>query len=79
MMGHSFLTFSLLCVLATTADGRDRHDWQSLAQLHAGDRILLSLKTGPVDAVFQAWTSEQVTAGTVMARKQDVLKVERYR
>jgi hypothetical protein len=56
-----------------------RHDWQSLAQLHAGDKIRLSLKTGPADALFQNWTPEQVTAGTVTANKDDVLKVERYR
>jgi len=68
----------VLCGLATTADGQERRDWQSLAQLQAGDRIRLTLKTGPVEGVFQSWTPQQVTAGTVSARREDVLKVERY-
>jgi hypothetical protein len=70
----------MLCGLAATADGQNRHDWQSAAQLQPGDRIRLLLKTGngPVDGVFQRWTPEEVTAGTVTARKEDVLRIERY-
>lgn len=79
MMVRWFLNFLWFCALATAACAQDRHDWQSLAQLHAGDRILLSLKTGAVKGAFQAWTPEEVTADTLMARKEDVLKVERYR
>jgi hypothetical protein len=74
-----FLTFVLMYVLATAAEAQDRRDWQSLAQLKAGDRIRLTLKTGPVDGPFQSWTLQQVTAGTVTAKRQDVLKMERYR
>jgi hypothetical protein len=77
-----FLTLPLICALATAAEGQDRHDWQSLAQLRAGDQIRLSLKTektGPVTAPFQNWTPQQVTAGTMTARREDVLKIERYR
>jgi hypothetical protein len=73
------LTLVLVCALGTAAEGQDRRDWQSLARLKAGDRIRLSLKTGPVEGVFQDWTPQQVTAGTVTARKEDVLKIERYR
>jgi hypothetical protein len=69
----------LLCPLATAAETQDRQDWQSLAHLKAGDRIRLTLKTGPVDGAFQSWTPQQVTAGTVTARRHDVLKIERYR
>jgi len=47
--------------------------------LQTGDRIRLSLKTGPVEGTFQSWTPQQVTAGTVTARREDVLKIERYR
>jgi hypothetical protein len=61
------------------AEAQDRRDWQSLPQLKAGDRIRLTLKTGPVDGPFQSWTLQQVTAGTVTAKRQDVLKMERYR
>lgn len=74
-----FMTVVFLCVLGTAANGQDRRDWQSLAQLQAGDRVRLSLKTGPVDGVFQSWTPQQVTAGTVTARREDVRKIERYR
>jgi len=75
---RSFLTLVLISALGT-AEGQNPREWQSLAQLQAGDRIRLSLRTGPVTAAFQNWTPQQVTAGTVTARREDVLKIERYR
>jgi hypothetical protein len=74
-----FLTLVIIGALGTAAQAQDRHDWQSLAQLQAGDRIRLSLRTGPVTAAFQNWTPQQVTAGTVAAKREDVIKIERYR
>jgi hypothetical protein len=75
-----FLTSVLISGFAiASASGQDRHDWQSVAQLKAGDRIRLSLKTGPVDGEFQKWTPQDVSTGTLTARREDVLKVERYR
>jgi len=76
---RSFLMVALICALGTAASGQDRRDWQSLAQLKAGDKIRLSLKTGPVEGAFQNWTPQQLTAGTVTAKKEDVLKIERFR
>ena len=76
---RSSLILMLVCALTTAAEGQDRHDWQSLARLQAGDRLRLSLKTGPVEGTFQSWTPQQVTAGTVTAKREDVLKIERYR
>jgi hypothetical protein len=73
------LTVVALCLLASAAHGQDRHDWQSLAKLHSGDRVRLALKTEPVEGVFQNWTPQQVTAGTVTAKREDVLQIERYR
>jgi len=81
-MRHKTILFSrvlLSCALSVAAYGQDRHDWQSLARLHSGDRVGLSLKTGPVDGVFQNWTPEEVTVGTVVAKREDVRKLERYR
>jgi hypothetical protein len=75
----SLLTVVLMCALVTAASGQDRRDWQSLGQLQAGDKVRLSLKTGPVEGVFQNWTPQQLTAGTVTAQKEDVLKIERFR
>jgi|SRR5580704_18262509 hypothetical protein len=75
---RSFLILAAICSI-TALHAQDRHDWQSLAQLRPGDNIRLSLKTGAATGAFQAWTPEQVTAGTVVARKEDVLKIERYR
>ena len=72
-------TLAVLCALATAAAGQDRSDWQSLAQLRPGDTIRLSLKTGSVNAAFRDFAPQQVTAGNVTAKKEDVLKVERYR
>jgi hypothetical protein len=69
----------LLCVLGKAAAAGDRSDWQSIGQLQAGDRIRVSRKTGPVDGSFQSWTTETVTTGAVTTKREDVLKIERYR
>jgi hypothetical protein len=67
-----------LCAVSLAAYGQDRHDWQSLARLHSGDRIRLSLKTGRVSGTFQTWTPQGVTVGTATEKREDVLKIERY-
>ena len=76
-------TIAIIPLLATTllvpSVAQDRHDWQSLGQLQPGDRIRLSLKAGPFNGAFQTWTPQQVIAGTVTVRREDVLKLERYR
>jgi hypothetical protein len=70
----------VICALAAAAQGRDRHDWeQSNSRLQPGDQILLSLKTGPVTGSFQNLTPQAVTVGTVTAKRDDVIKIERYR
>ena len=76
---RSFLALVMLCALASSALGQDRHDWQSVSRLGIGDRLRVSLRTGPVDGVFQSWTPQDVTVGTVTAKREDVVKVERYR
>jgi hypothetical protein len=68
---RSFLLIALMCVLGTAAEGQDRHDWQSLAQLQAGDKVRLYLKTEPVDGVFQNSTPQQVTDWTVIAKRAE--------
>jgi hypothetical protein len=37
------------------------------------------MKTGPVEGEFQNWTPQDATIGTVTAKREDVLKIERYR
>ena len=69
---------ALSLVLAALVHAQDRHDWQSLAKLQAGDNVRLSLKGGLVEGAFQNWTPEQVTAGTTTAKREDVLKIERH-
>ncbi len=71
-------TLVVICILAAASQAQDQHDWQSLARLQAGDAIRLTLKTGPAEGPFGGWTPQQVTAGTITAKKEDVLKVERY-
>jgi len=39
----------------------------------------VSLTTGPLEGEFQSWTPEDAIIGTVIARREDVLKIERYR
>lgn len=75
----SFTKLMLLSALVAAAHGQDRHDWQSLARLHSGDRVRVSLKTGPVIGELQTWTPQELTVGTVTAKREDVLKIERYR
>lgn len=74
-----FLKLMLLSALVAPAHGQDRHDWQSVSRLHAGDRVRVVLKTGPVEGEFQNWTPQEATFGTVTAKREDVRKIERYR
>jgi hypothetical protein len=74
---RSFHKLLLFCALAAIAHGQDQHDWQSLARLHAGDRVRVSLKTGPVNGEFQNWTPQELTIGTITAKQEDVIKIER--
>jgi hypothetical protein len=69
----------LSCALSAATYGQGRHDWQSLARLHPGDRVRVVLKTGPVEGEFQRWTPQEATFGTVTAKREEVLKIERYR
>jgi hypothetical protein len=68
----------LILALACTVHGQDRHDWQSLTKLQAGDKIRLTLKTGSSTEVFQSFTPEELKSGTLTAKKDDVLKIERF-
>jgi len=76
---RSFLALILLCALAASSRGQERHDWQSLLRLHGGDRVRVSLKTGPVEGEFQSWTPQDLTVGTVTVKRDDVLRIARYR
>jgi len=60
----------LSCVLSVAVFGQDRHDWQSLSRLQTGDRVRVSLKTGPVEGQFQSWTPQEATFGTVTAKRE---------
>jgi hypothetical protein len=75
----SFHKLWLLCALATAAFGQERRDWQSVSRLLVGDRVRVSLKTGPITGNFQTWTAQELTVGTVTAKREDVIKIERYR
>jgi hypothetical protein len=37
------------------------------------------LKTGPVEGEFQRWTPQELRVGTVTAKREDVIRIERYR
>jgi hypothetical protein len=73
MLGRSF------AVLLLTACACAAQDWQALAQLHAGDKVRLTLKTQTVSGAFASFTTDQVIVGGTTAKRDDVLKVERYR
>jgi hypothetical protein len=74
-----FMALMFLGGMVAAAHAQDRRDWQSLGQLQAGDKIRMTMKTGPVDGSFVSWTAQQVSAGNVTARRDDVVKIERYR
>ena len=46
---RSIIAILVLFALGTAATGQDRHDWQSLAQLRAGEKIRLVIKTGSIE------------------------------
>jgi hypothetical protein len=78
--GRLFLALALICATGTVAEGQDLSDWESLTRLQAGDTIHLSLKAGPVKkGPFQSWTQQEIIGATVTTRRDDVLKIERYR
>jgi hypothetical protein len=67
-----------LAVAACAA--QDRSDWQSVAKVQPGTKVRLSLKSHQtVTDDFKGSTAEQVTVGTVVAKREDVQKLERYR
>jgi hypothetical protein len=74
-----FLKLMVLGAFVAPAQGQDRHDWKSVSRLHVGDRVRAVLKTGPVEGEFQNWTPQDATIGTVTAKREDVIKVVRYR
>jgi hypothetical protein len=75
---RAFWTLALLCAVGTAAQAQDRSDWQSLVQLHPGDKVRLTVKSGSSEGAFQSWTPQEVTVGAVTAKKEDVLKIELY-
>ena len=74
-----FQWLMLPCLLQIAAHGQDLHDWQSGSQLQTGDPVRVSLKTGPVNGVFENWTLQDIKIGTVTAKREDVLSIERFR
>jgi hypothetical protein len=68
----------LILALVCAAQAQDRHEWQSLTKLQTGDKIRLTLKTGSSTDVFQSFTPEELKTGTLTAKKEDVVKVERF-
>ena len=74
------LPIVLLFALATVSAAQDTHSWDSVGRLKPGDQVRLSLRPGSSrTGDFQNWTQEQVTVGGVTDKKQEVLKIERYR
>lgn len=82
-MRFSIAILALLSLSATCASAASRHhqDWgSSMARLHAGDRLHITLKaTGPLDATFLIATEQDFTADTGTVQRADVLKIERIR
>jgi hypothetical protein len=76
---HLSLRLVLGCLLGAAVYGQDGHDWQSGARLQAGDHVRVSLKTGRLDGLLQNWTPQDVKVGKEVARREDVLRIERYR
>lgn len=69
------LNILLLCLMAVACAGQSTNDWQSLAKLQPGDNVRVTSKTGATEGAFRTWTLQDVTVGTVTARKEDVVKV----
>ena len=81
-MMKSRFALILLILLAfgggSMAEAKSHHDWErSMGRLHAGDRLHIALKSGPVDATFVSSTGENFTADSGTMNRADVLKIER--
>lgn len=63
-----------------TANGQDRTDWRSLGRLIPGDRVVVSLNTrGTTGGIFKEWSPEWIALDFGTARREEVLKISRYR
>lgn len=74
------LLTSLAVLMASTCVAQDRSDWQAIAAVPQGTQVRLSMKSREkVTDSFRGFTPEQVTVGSVVAKREDVLKLERFR
>lgn len=76
---RSLIALLTLCAFSSqTAFAQNHHDWQqSIVRLHPGDHLHLSLKTGPIDAIFVSSSAEGLVADSGAMKREDVLKIER--
>ena len=70
--------FVVALTLCALMEAKTHQDWErSMARLHAGDRLHVSLKTGPVDTTFVSATAQDFTADSGTVKREDVLRIER--
>jgi hypothetical protein len=71
---------SLAVLMASTCAAQDGSAWQAIAGVPPGTKVRLSLKSHErVTDTLRGSTAEQVTVGNVVAKREDVLKLERFR
>ncbi len=65
---------------ANFASAQDTHNWDSVGRLRPGDQVRISLTApGRVEGQFQRWTPEEILVSDVSHKRQEVLRLERYR
>ena len=74
------LLLALAVLLSSSAAAQDYRNWDSLGRLKTGDKIRVTLDKQPhVNADFRSFTANELAVGALVARKPDVVAVERYR
>jgi hypothetical protein len=79
-MLRRLLLASVAVLAVSSCAAQDRSDWQSVAKVQPGTKVRLSLKSRRtfIDE-FKGSTADQVTVGTVVAKREDVRRLERFR
>ena len=68
-----------LCVILLASTGAAQSEWQALSALQPGDRIRIKYRKGTDTAAFSEWRADQITAGGKVSKREDIVRIERYR
>ena len=75
MRVHSLL--GIVAALSSSVIGAPAGGWDALRRLSRGDLVRVTLSSGaPVEAVFEAWTENAISVGSIRIAREQVNRVE---